>query len=177
MRLLPRLSSSPRLPTQSLPLPYSQKRQRNHKRNNNSKDFSTGTAEDKLYFHNVLKLLRKSAPENMKNKLKLESLSRIYHLIANFKTRNTIEAQYKNQFGVRCWKNNGYKRLSEAELEEVVKLEGVAQKILTLGERINFKSNSIQQEASNMANLLSNTFQQFQSDIDNLKYDLSQREI
>lgn len=69
--------------------------------------------------------------------------SRVYHTIANIKKEKAINEDWKNQCGLPCVKNNDYKKLTEEELDEVVKYEDISDKALRMGEKIGFKYESM----------------------------------
>lgn len=46
---------------------------------------------------------------------------KINHLIANLSKNMDLEDTQKNQFNIKCWKSNGYKKLSALEVDETAK--------------------------------------------------------
>jgi hypothetical protein len=59
----------------------------------------------KLFYHHVVEILKKQMD---KKEVKTESLSRIYHNIANFKKIDKISKEETNKFGVKIKTSNEY---------------------------------------------------------------------
>ena len=71
---------------------------------------------------------------------------------------------------------NNYESLSEYQIDQVVFYEGVSEKILELGTKINYKFSSIQKDSDGIINLLASISSRYQKDIQDMKYDLSPQE-
>ena len=71
---------------------------------------------------------------------------------------------------------NEYKSLSEEQVDEVVGYEGISEKILELGTKINYKFSSIQKDSDGIMSLLARTCSRYQKEIQEMKYDLSPQE-
>jgi hypothetical protein len=54
-------------------------------------------------------------------------------LIANLSKNIDLEETQRNQFNVKCWKSNGYKKLSSLEVIETAKYEAIGEHISQLG--------------------------------------------
>jgi hypothetical protein len=128
----------------------------------------------KLFYHHVVEILKKQMD---KKEIKTESLSRIYHNIANFKKIDKISKEYTNKFGVNIKTSNAYNKLSSEELEEVVKLEAIGAKVEQLGIRMKMKYDSIEKESENTISLLAECLPRYEKDIRGLKYDLNNEEV
>ena len=89
-----------------------------------------------------------------KHEVKPETLSRIYHGIANIKKTPEVNETKENQFGIKERITNDYEALSEEQVDEVVGYEGVSEKILELGTKINYKFSSIQKDSDGITSLL-----------------------
>ena len=75
-------------------------------------------------------------------------------MIANLKKTPKINEAKKNEFGIKERMTNDYETLSEEQVDEVVGYEGVSEKVLELGTKINYKFTSIQKDSDGIMNLL-----------------------
>ena len=100
----------------------------------------------------------------------------MYHLIANIKKTPEVNEAKENEFGIKERMTNDYEALSEEQVEEVVAYEGVSEKILELGAKINYKFSSIQKDSDGIMSLLAHISSRYQNDIQEMKYDLSSQE-
>ncbi len=79
-----------------------------------------------------------------------------------------------NQFGIKCWKSNGYKKLLPQEVSETAKYEAIGEHILQLGQRLNFRYLSIKQLSEDVISLLEECLMKYVFEIEQFKYDLGE---
>ena len=66
-----------------------------------------------------------------------------------------INEAKENEFGIKDRMTNDYEALSEEQVDEVVGYEGVSEKILELGAKLNYKFSSIQKDSEGILSMLS----------------------
>ena len=71
------------------------------------------------------------------------------------------------------WKTNGYNKLSQDEMEEVIQLEALAEKVEQLGIKMKMKYESIEKESEDIINLLAECMNKYEKDLLDLRYDLN----
>ena len=124
---------------------------------------------EELYYHQTVKQLK----SKINYELKPETLSRIYHGIANIKKTLEDNETKENEFGIKERKTNDYEALSEEQVEEVVGYEGASEKILELGAKLHYKFSSIQKDSDGIMSLLAYISSRYLKDVQGLKFDLS----
>ena len=125
--------------------------------------------QDELFYHQAVAKLKTKTQKDPKP----ESLSRIYHNIANLKKKQDMNVLEKNELKIKERKTNEYEELSPKEVEEVVGYEAVSEKILELGTKVNYKFSSIEKDSNGIINLLAEISSRFQKEIQGLKFNLN----